>query len=76
MWRVDDIDEGLECPVYLMNQYSHYFTGWRMLERNALPRSGGWEEQACHWIQALEIIGGELSRWQREQLEKRRTKQN
>ena len=75
LWR-GDIEAGHACPVYLMPEFDHYFTAWVMFEKGVLPIEGGWTQQPNHWIQAIETIGGQMARWQREQLIQRQAEQD
>ena len=66
-WR-DEIEEGRECPVYLAGQYRELILARAMLEKGFLPAAGGWTEQPYHWVQALEIIGVQVAKVERERL--------
>ena len=59
-WRPEDIEEGNECPVLLIDRFHDYFTAWNMREKGLLPYSGGWMEQPYHWMQAFELIGPQV----------------
>jgi len=69
-WR-DDLDdvEGTECPVFIRQNYQEIFLAWDMLDKGVPPAAGGWAQQPYHWIQALQAIGPEIIRAERERIE-------
>lgn len=56
MWRQGDVEEDTVCPVFLIQDYDEYFFAWTLFNKGVMPESGGWEEQAYHWIAAFRII--------------------
>lgn len=55
--------------MLLAGQYRNLMLARAMLDKGVLPCSGGWTEQPYHWVQALEIIGGQVAQVERERLQ-------
>lgn len=73
VWR-DEIEEERECPVYLALHYKDVLTVHAMAEKGFLPVAGGWSEQPYYWIQALEVIGAQVAKVERERIKAMRNK--
>lgn len=72
LWRTAEVHEGNECSVLLVNECHEFFTGWSLLEMNQLPEDGGWTEQPNYWIEAFDIIGPEVRRYQLDKMKEAR----
>ncbi len=56
--------------MFLALQYQDLMLARAMLEQGLLPIAGGWAEQPYHWIQALNVIGAQVARVERERIDR------
>jgi hypothetical protein len=60
MWALDRMP-GEVCSVLLTDQYRDLLVGWGHKQDGFLPKDGGAQDQPAYWIQAFEIIDGQLA---------------
>lgn len=61
-WKIGDI-EYRRCPVKMLDaRVNIYIKAYNFLQSGILPSEGGWLKQTAKYIEAMEIIGQEISK--------------
>lgn len=54
--------------MLLAHERAEYFFAYDLFEKGVMPETGGWTQQAAHWIEAFRVIRGVVAQVRAEQL--------